>query len=205
VSTHYVSHCMKVKNSRHNTTLLVDSEWLLMQEKMDSGEVELAKCRNWMIEPDPFSMNEALPNLRNRDAAGVVGPHSGVPRAERAVTAAGRVRYHYQAIIGTIIKPSLLGKVWCQDVMERFERSDGGRDGLSDTRCLAVKSTRRQLTAGLLKHCAFTWQATAKRRFTQTAQLTHQSIRPHFEVKTLSYPSYASMPSVQRLPSHLAL
>ena len=34
-------------------------------------------------------MNEALPNLRNRDAAGVVGPHSGVPRAER---------YHYQAI-----------------------------------------------------------------------------------------------------------
>ena len=30
--------------------------------------------------------------------------------------------------------------VWCQSVMERFERSDGGRDGLSDTRCLAVKS-----------------------------------------------------------------
>ena len=42
--------------------------------------------------------HEALPNLRNRDAAGVVGPHSGVPRAERAATAAGRVRYHYQAI-----------------------------------------------------------------------------------------------------------
>ena len=80
VSTHYV----KVKNSRHNTTLLVDSEWLLMQEQMDSGEL------------DPFSMNEALPNLRNRDAAGVVGPHSGVPRAERAATAAGRVRYHYR-------------------------------------------------------------------------------------------------------------
>ena len=58
VSTHYVSHYMKVKNSRHNTTLLVDSEWLLMQEQMDSGEL------------DPFSMNEALPNLRNRDAAG---------------------------------------------------------------------------------------------------------------------------------------
>ena len=82
MSTHYV----KVKNSKHNTTLLVDSEWLLMQEQMDSGEL------------DPFSMNEALPNLRNRDAAGVVGPHSGVPRAERAATAAGRVRYHYQAI-----------------------------------------------------------------------------------------------------------
>ena len=89
---------MKVKNSRHNTTLLVDSEWLLMQERMDSGELELTKCRNWIIEPDPFSMNEALPNLRNRDAAGVVGPHSGVPRAERAASAAGRVRYHYQAI-----------------------------------------------------------------------------------------------------------
>ena len=55
-----------------------------MQEQMDSGEL------------DPFSMNEALPNLRNRDAAGVVGPHSGVPRAERAATAAGRVRYHYR-------------------------------------------------------------------------------------------------------------
>jgi hypothetical protein len=39
-----------------------------------------SECRNWFIEPDPFSMNEALPNLRNRDAAGVVGPHSGVPR-----------------------------------------------------------------------------------------------------------------------------
>ena len=99
MSTHYVK---------------VDSEWLLMQEQMDSGELELTKCRNWIIEPDPFSMNEALPNLRNRDAAGVVVPHSGVPRAERAVTAAGRVRYHYQAIIGTIIKPSLLGTVWCQ-------------------------------------------------------------------------------------------
>jgi len=118
VSTHYVSHYMKVKNSRHNTTLLVDSEWLLMQERMDSGELELTKCRNWIIEPDPFSMNEALPNLRNRDAAGVVGPHSGVPRAER---------YHYQAII-----------VWCRSVIERFERSDGGRDGLSDTRCLGA-------------------------------------------------------------------
>ena len=105
-----------------------------MQEQMDSGELELAKCWNWIIEPDPLSMIEALPNLRNRDAAGVVGPHSGVPRAERAATAAGRVRYHYQAIIGTIIKPSLLGTVWCQSVMERFERSDGGRDGLSDTK-----------------------------------------------------------------------
>lgn len=41
MSTHYV----KVKNSKHNTTLLVDSEWLLMQEQMDSGEL------------DPFSMN----------------------------------------------------------------------------------------------------------------------------------------------------
>ena len=51
MSTHYVSHYMKVKNSRHNTTLLVDSEWLLMQEQMDSGELELAKCRNWIIEP----------------------------------------------------------------------------------------------------------------------------------------------------------
>ena len=95
MSTHYV----KVKNSRHDTvSCLVDSEWLLMQEQMDSGELELAKCRNWIIEPDPFSMNEALPNLRNRDAAGVVGPHSGVPRAERAASAAGRVRYHHQAI-----------------------------------------------------------------------------------------------------------
>ena len=43
-------------------------------------------------------MIEALPNLRNRDAAAVVGPRSGVPRAERAASAAGRVRYHYQAI-----------------------------------------------------------------------------------------------------------
>jgi hypothetical protein len=30
------------------------------------GELELAKCRNWIIEPDPFSMNEALPNLCNK-------------------------------------------------------------------------------------------------------------------------------------------
>ena len=37
-----------------------------MQEQMDSGELELAKCRNWIIEPDPFSMNEALPNLCNK-------------------------------------------------------------------------------------------------------------------------------------------
>ena len=43
-------------------------------------------------------MNEALPNLRNRAAAAVVEPHSGVPRAERAASAAGRVRYHHQAI-----------------------------------------------------------------------------------------------------------
>ena len=43
-------------------------------------------------------MNGALPNLRNRDAAAVVEPHSGVPRAERAASAAGRVRYHHQAI-----------------------------------------------------------------------------------------------------------
>jgi hypothetical protein len=69
-----------------------------MQEQVDSGELELAKCWNWIIEPDPLSMIEALPNLRNRDAAAVVGPRSGVPRAERAASAAGRVRYHYQAI-----------------------------------------------------------------------------------------------------------
>ena len=90
-------------------TLLVDSEWLLMQERMDSGELELTKCRNWIIEPDPFSMNEALPNLRNRDAAAVVEPHSGVPRAERAASAAGRVRYHYQAISAS----SHLCLAWC--------------------------------------------------------------------------------------------
>jgi hypothetical protein len=32
--------------------------------------------------------------------------------------------------------------------MERFERSDGGRDGLSDTRCLAVKCL--ELVVGLV-------------------------------------------------------
>jgi len=36
------------------------------------------------------------------------------------------LRDEYDTIIGTIIKPSLLGTVWCQSVMERFERSDGG-------------------------------------------------------------------------------
>ena len=54
-------------------------------------------------------MNEALPNLRNRDAAAVVEPHSGVPRAERAASAAGRVRYHYQAISAS----SHLCLAWC--------------------------------------------------------------------------------------------
>ena len=33
------------------------------------------------------------------------------------------LRDEYDTIIGTIIKPSLLGTVWCQSVMERFDRS----------------------------------------------------------------------------------
>ena len=50
VSTHYVSHYMKVKNSRHNTTLLVDSEWLLMQEQMECDRCVHEGAHSYVME-----------------------------------------------------------------------------------------------------------------------------------------------------------